>query len=148
MLTKDAEAAISYLAEYPNATVDPNLSGLRPDTGVDVIYSYVDASRHGAKAMHSQSHTGLMIMLNKVPLRLRSTRQPDHSDSPAVCELYAIKETVKDARLQHWVAEEMGLTVTWPFTLETDSQHCVSFAGDSCAKSTMRGSFDWREDWV
>ena len=32
--------------------------------------------------------------------------------------------------------------------LKTDSQQCVSFASDSCAKSTMRGSFDWREDWV
>ena len=115
---------------------------------MDVIDSYVDASHHGAKAMHSQSQTGLMIMLNKVPLRWRSTRQPDTSDSPAVSELYAIKEIVKDARLQHRVAEEMGLTVTWPFTLKTDSQQCVSFVGDSCAKSTMRGSFDWREDWV
>ena len=42
----------------------------------------------------------------------------------------------------------MGLTVTWPFTLQTDSQQCFSFVGDSCAKSTMRGSCDWREDWV
>ena len=146
--TKGVEAAIRYLAGYMNATVDHCLSGLRPTSGVDVIDSYVDASHHGAKAMHSQSQTGLMILLNRVPLRWRSTRQPDTSDSPAVSELYAIKEIVKDARLQHWVAEEMGLTVTWPFTLRTDSQQCVSFAGDSCAKSTMRGSFDWREDWV
>ena len=146
--TKGVEAAIRYLAGYMNATVDHCLSGLRPANGVDVIDSYVDASHHGAKAMHSQSQTGLMVILNKVPLRWRSTRQPDTSDSPAVSELYAIKEIVKDARLQHWVAEEMGLTVTWPFTLKTDSQQCVSFASDSCAKSTMRGSFDWREDWV
>ena len=87
----------------------------------NLIDSYVDASHHGAKAMHSQSQTGLMIVLNGVPLRWRSTRQPDTSDSPAVSELYAIKEIVKDARLQHWVAEEMGLTVTWPFTPKTNS---------------------------
>ena len=97
--TKGVEAAIRYLAGYLNATVDHSLSGLRPTNGVDVIDSYVDASHHGAKAMHSQSQTGLMIMLNKVPLRWRSTRQPDTSDSPAVSELYAIKEIVKDARL-------------------------------------------------
>ena len=78
----------------------------------------------------------------------RSTRQPDTSDIPAVSELYAIKEIVKDARLQHWVAEEMGLIVTWPFTLKTDSQQCVGFTEDSWAKSNMRGSFDWRADWV
>ena len=36
-----------------------------------------------------------------------------------------IKEIVKDARLQHWVAEEMGLIVTWPFTLKTDSLSSV-----------------------
>ena len=34
------------------------------------------------------------------------------------------------------------------YGLKTDSQQCVSFAESSCAKSTMRGSFDWRADWV
>ena len=105
--TKGAEAAIRYLAGYLKGTVDHSLAGVRVN-GVDVIDSYVDASHHGAKAMHSQSQAGLMIMLNGGPLRWRSTRQPDTSDSPAVSELYAIKEIVKDARLQHWVAKEMA----------------------------------------
>ena len=66
-----------------NGTGDRSLAGIRI-CGVDVIDSYVDASHHGAKAMHSQSQTGLMIMLDGVPLRWRSTRQPDISDSPVV----------------------------------------------------------------
>ena len=81
-----------------------------------------------AKKMHSQSQTGLMIMLNGVPLRWRSTRQPDTSDSPAVSERYAVKEVGKDARLQHWVDEEMGMAVVWPFVLQTDSKQPLSFA--------------------
>ena len=60
---------VRYRAGYLNVTVDHTLSGLRPDNGVDAIDGYVDASHHGAKAMHSQNQTGLMIMLNKVPLR-------------------------------------------------------------------------------
>ena len=70
--TKGVEAAIRYLAGYLNGTVDHSLTGIRM-CGVDVIDSYVDASHHGGKAMHSQSQTGLMIMLNGVPLRWRST---------------------------------------------------------------------------
>jgi len=65
-----------------------------------------------------------------------------------VSEIYAIKEVVKDARLQHWVAEEMGCTIAWPFVLKTDSKQAVSFADETCARSTVRGSFDWRVDWV
>ena len=137
-----------YLAGYLNATVNQCLLGVRA-VGADNIDSYVDASHHGAKKMHPQSQTGLMILLNGVPLR-RSTRQPDTSDSPAVSEIYAIKEVVKDARLQHcsWVVEEMGCNVAWPFALKTDSQQAVSFADETCARSTVRGSFDWRVDWV
>ena len=145
--TKGTEAAIRYLAGYLNATVGQCLSGVRCD-GVDRIESYVDASHHGAKKMHSQSQTGLMILLNGVPLRWRSTRQPDTADSPAVSEIYAVKEVVKDARLQHWVAEEFGCTVEWPFVLQTDSKQAVSFGDESCPRSTVRGSFDWRVDWV
>ena len=70
--TKGVEAAIRYLAGYLNGTVDHSLAGIRM-CDVDVIDSYVDASRHGATAMHSHSQTGLMIMLNGVPLRWRST---------------------------------------------------------------------------
>ena len=83
-----------------------------------------------------------------MPLRRRSTRQPDTSDSPAMSELYALKEGVKDARLQHWVAEEMGCVVSWPFDLQSDSKQAISFTTESCAKSNVRGSFDWKADWI
>ena len=145
--TVGTEAAIRYLGGYLNATLNDCLTGLRVG-GDDKIVSYVDASHHGAKAMHAQSQTGIMVLLNGVPLRWRSTRQPDTSDSPAVSELYALKEGVKDARLQHWVAEEMGCTVNWPFVLQCDSEQAISFATESCPKSSVRGSFDWRADWI
>jgi hypothetical protein len=145
--TVGTEAAIRYLAGYLNATVNDCLTGVRV-SGDDVIASYVDASHHGARAMHAQSQTGLMMLLNGVPLRWRSTRQPDTADSPAVSELYALKEGVKDARLQHWVAEEMGCVVSWPFDLQCDSKQAISFTTESCAKSNVRGSFDWRADWI
>ena len=62
--TKGTEKALRYLAGYLNI-----LSGVRA-VGADSIDSYVDASHHGAKKMHSQSQTGLMALLNGVPLRV------------------------------------------------------------------------------
>ena len=66
--TRGTEAAIRYLAGYLNATVNHCLSGVRVN-GIDGISSYIDASHRGARKMHSQSQTGLMILLNGVPLR-------------------------------------------------------------------------------
>jgi len=66
----------------------------------------------------------------------------------ACAEIYALKEGVRDSRLLLWVAEEMGLAVSWPFVVNCDSKQAISFQQDTCPKSKIRGSFDLREDWV
>ena len=75
-------------------------------------------------------------------------RQPSTADSPACAEIYAMKEGVRDARLFHWVADEMGIDAPLPFVLQIDSKQAHSFQRDTCPKSKIRGSFDMREDWV
>ena len=62
--------------------------------------------------------------------------------------LARVKEGVRDARLLLWVAEEMGVSVSWPFVVNCDSKQAISFQEDTCPKSRIRGSFDLREDWV
>ena len=59
-----------------------------------------------------------------------------------------IKEGVRNARLLLWVAQEMGISVSWPFVVNCDSKQAISFQQDTCPKSRIRGSFDLREDWV
>ena len=59
-----------------------------------------------------------------------------------------MKEGVRDARLFHWVADEMGIDAPFPFVLQIDSKQAHSFQRDTCPKSKIRGSFDMREDWV
>ena len=47
-----------------------------------------------------------------------------------------------------WVLEELGVDVHWPMNVCTDSAGAKSFKEDTCPTSKLRGSFDYRENWV
>ena len=87
-----------------------------------------------------------MLLLNKVPVGWLSKRQPVTAVSPAEAEVYAMRDVVLAARLMHWVAEDMGLTVQWPLVMKTDSTQARGFQHDNCPK--LRGCFDLRDAWV
>ena len=42
----------------------------------------------------------------------------------------------------------MGVDISYPFVVFCDSKQAISFQGDTCPRSKIRGSFDLREDWV
>ena len=69
----------------------------------------------------TRSHPGVVILLNGMPVKWRSNKQPKTSLSSAVTEIYAMSAAVKDAKLSMNVAEEMLVTVTWPFKLYVDN---------------------------
>jgi hypothetical protein len=139
--------SIKYLAGYLKGTLDQRLGGPRPiDT--DRIVSFTDSDFHGDRTFTSLSQTGVLILMNGIPCHWRSNRQPKSADSPACAEIYALKEGVRDSRLFHWVASEMGVKVDYPFCVQVDSKQACSFNYSTCPKSDIRGSFDWREDWV
>jgi hypothetical protein len=78
--TKGVEAAIRYLAGYLNATVDHSLSGLRPESGVDVIdwmSPFVHRSR-GGWLMHTCMKALVVILSNKGLLLLLYIIQEQH----------------------------------------------------------------------
>ena len=75
---------------------------------------FTDSDHHGDKLMTSKSQTGVLVLLNGIPVHWRSNKQPTTADSPACAEIYALKEGVRDSRLLLWVAEELGLAVSWP----------------------------------
>jgi hypothetical protein len=139
--------ALRHLAGYLIATKSLCLTGRRVQ-GADSFTVAVDSDHHGDPNLLKQSQSGLIVLLNGVPVMWRSNVQPRTSISPAMAEVYALSEGARDARYLGWVGEEMGLGVTWPMVLQVDSEAARSFQGDTCPKSKLRGCFDLREKWV
>ena len=145
--TKGTVRALEQLAGYLISTLDDFALEGKKNPGVDVVINMCDASHRGDN-MSSRSQTGVIICLNGVPIMWRSNRQPVTSLSPAESEIYALSVGVKDVRLMGWVLEEFGVQVRWPLKIWCDSAGAISFKDDTCPVSKIRGSFDYREDWV
>lgn len=141
-------AALKVIAGYLRQTLDFRIGGVR-SPGVDDHFSvFTDSDHHGDRNMTSKSQTGVIVLVNGIPCHWRSNKQPVTADSPACAEIYALKECVRDSRVLLWVAEEMGVDISYPFVVFCDSKQAISFQGDTCPRSKIRGSFDLREDWV
>ena len=109
---------------------------------------YSDSDLAGDKAFDSRSQSGTMIILNGAPVFWRSKKQPNTAISVACAEIYALSESVKEARLFHWRAEELGMQSVTPIVLQVDNSQSKSFQESTCVQSKLRGTFDIRCDWV
>ena len=135
------------MAGYLRGSSDFALVG-RANPRVDRLTCMCDAGHKGDTGITSKSQSGVIILLNGVPVCWRSNRQCDTSLSPAEGEIYALSVGVKDSRLMGWVLEECGVQVEWPVEVGTDSKAAKSFREASCPESKIRGCFDLRMDWV
>ena len=98
-IARDAEVmlALSYLA----ATNDFKISGIMSPK-IDSLEYYSDSDHAGDMPITTCSHTGTVIMLNKVPIHWRSKKkQPKTSRSSAEAEVYALSDTPADSRLNN-----------------------------------------------
>ena len=59
----------------------------------------------------AHSHAGTMLLLNNVPVYWRSKKQPKTSRSSAEAEIYALSDTLADARLLQWRMEDININV-------------------------------------
>ena len=144
--TIGAKLALHYLGGYLVENPDLEISAIRADSP-NVFSHFTDSGFYTTK----YSQTGVMVLLNGAPIHWESRNKADVADSPAVAEMYALKDGVKDNRLCQWVAyvaEEMGIKVKWPFTVQVDSKQARGFQFDTCPNSRIRGSIDMRETWV
>jgi hypothetical protein len=139
--------AMLYLLGYLRATVDFRIGGSISGI-VDAFHFYVDSDHAADRELNSRSQSGLLIFLNSFPVDWVSRRQPVTAVSPAEAEIYAMREGVLHGRLAQWVAEEMGLSVAWPFVLQSDSKQAISFQKATAPKSKLRGCIDLREQSV
>ena len=71
--------------------------------------------------LYCKSQSGTMIILNDAPVYWRSKKQPDTAISSACAEIYALSETVKEARLFMWRGEELGMAPVSPLPVQVDN---------------------------
>ena len=138
--------ALTQLLGYLSGTVDFSIGG--SVSTEDVFNFYADSDHAGDRQINSRSQTGYILFLNSFPVDWCSRRQPITAVSPAQAEIYAMHEAVVACRLMQWVAEEMGMAVKWPFSINTDSSQARSFQHNTCPGSKLRGCFDLRDKSV
>jgi len=132
---------------YLSTTADFKLGG-KVMYGTDSVKYYTDSDHAGDRGLTTKSHTGIMLVLNGVPVHWRSKKQPKTVLSPAHAEIYACSEGVKEARAFQWVASDLGIELPWPMVVQVDNQQVISFKKASCVNSKLRGMIDTRETWV
>ena len=76
-----------------------------------ILYNNTDSDHVGDPDMTSCSHTGVMILMNTVPIKWRSTKQPKTVLSPAHAEIFACSEGLKEANWVRWTAQDMQTPV-------------------------------------
>ena len=140
---KALRRVMAYLATVPDKCLEvPRVVG-------DTWHVYSDSDHAGDKVMGTnKSHTGVMIMLNGMPVFWRSNKQPKTSLSSAQAEIYALSEACKDANKVTWIHEEMGRNCSRPLRVYVDNAAGISFQQSTCASSKLGGIFDNRWDWV
>jgi len=139
--------SIEWLAGYMKNTVGFSLEGL-VNPSADALLCVCDSNHHGDLGFTFKSQSGVIILLNGVPVHWRSNRQPKTTLSPVESEVYALSVGIKDARLMGWVLEDCGVKVEWPLVIHTDSLGAESFKSDTCPYSKLRGCFSYRWDWI
>ena len=145
--TKGAMKALRRVLAYVSTTRDKKLAVPRVKGNTWHIYS--DSDHAGETAMgNTRSHTGVIMLLNGMPVHWRSNKQPKTSLSSAAAEIYAMSEAVKDASLRYWIAEDMHIATDWPMMLHVDNGAGESFQKSTCGQTKLKGIFNLRLEWV
>ena len=109
---------------------------------------YCDSDHAGDTGLHSRSRTGVVFLLNGMPVHWRSNKQPQTSLSSAAAEIYELSEASKDARLRLWVSEELGYREVWPAVIQVDNTAALSFQKATKANTKLKGVYNLRDKWV
>ena len=81
--------SLKVIAGYLKGSIDFKIGGTRLLGVDDHLSIFTDSDHHGDKLMTSKSQTGVMVLLNGIPIHWRSNKQP-------VCaEIYALEEGVR-----------------------------------------------------
>ena len=103
---------------------------------------YCDSDHAGDTGLHSRSRTGVVFLLNGMPVHWRSNKQPQTSLSSAAAEIYAFSEASRDARLRLWVSEELGYREVWPAVIQVDNAAALSLQKATKANTKLKGVYN------
>ena len=147
--TKGCMAAARRVMSYLAGTVDMTLTA-DITAGDDVWDQFVDSDHAGDRKSPTgtRSHTGVITLLNGMPVMWKSNKQPVTSVSSAAAEIHALGDAVRYSNCMGYRTEEMGIHVEWPRNIMIDNASAVSFQQKTNADSRLGGTFDNREDWI
>ena len=115
---------------------------------VDRLEYYSDSDHAGDMPITTHSHTGTVLIMNNVPIQWRSKKQPKTSRSSAEAEIYALSDTLADARLLQWKMIDINIRVPDKITIKVDNNQAKVFANDETISSRLRTAFSLKEAWV
>ena len=133
-----------YLLYRPNFTLCAVRSGKSDKNN---FLFYVDSDLAGDPAS-TRSRTGIVVILNQMPVHWRSQKQPITCFSSAAAEVFALSEAVKDSQSLIWRAEELGCKFKYPIRMQEDNQAAVSFQKSTTPYSKLKGVYNFRDAWV
>jgi len=109
---------------------------------------YVDSDHAGDTPTTTRSTTGIILMLNGMPVTWVSKKQPATAISSAVAEIYAFSEAVKHAQFLIWRMEDVGHRVDKPIRILEDNAATISFQKSTKTNTKLRGTYNLRWSWV
>ena len=145
--TVGARMALERIMSYLLATQDFKIKGVYSPK-IDILSPYSDSDWAGDMPITTCSHSGTMIILNDVPIRWRSKKQPKTSRSSAEAEIYALSETVGETRHLGWKMQDFGMHISEPYTIYVDNQQCISFTKNITVTSRLRTTYNMKDKWI
>ena len=145
--TVGAMRALDRVIQYLGMTANFSIGG-KLTMGEDEYRFMSDSDHAGDRGLSLKSQSGMMSMLNGVPIHWKSNKQPSTTDSSAAAEIYALSQAYKEARYFVWKSEEMGMVIPKVLKMEVDNTQAISFQHKTCPHTKLKGVFDLRSDWV
>ena len=134
--TEGSKAALLRVLGYLKGTPAFSICG-RFSSAPDTVRIYSDSDHGGLRFVDGRSQSGLIVLLNDVPVYWRSNKQVSVSTSSACAEIYALSDAVKHGRLYQWRSQELGMHLPNPLTVHVDNMQAVAFSRDTVLNSKV-----------
>ena len=89
-----------------------------------------------------------MLLLNGVPIRWKSKKQPKTSRSSAEAEIYALGQTVDESNFLNWKLEDMVVDIQMPTQIYVDNAQAKVFTEHLCINTRLRNTFNLNQQWI
>ena len=142
--TVGARKALDRVMAYLMATIDFNICGI---CGVkeDTYIAYSDSDLAGFMPYTTLSQSGGVVLLNNVPLKWRSKKQPKTSISSAQAEVYALSDIIGEAKHIAHKMDDINLNVKWPITIGVDNEQAKKFSNDVTSSTKLKSVFNLKD---